>query len=124
MSPTPKVGDLRVCWFPQVPCKPFIVHVTCLGDGVELMNRLASYDAFQLENRIKPDYCNTGCIERYVSATVDEEGNEGPGWEPWMDDETGEDDPAAYLENLTQPQTRPGSSSHRDRSSRSRSSEI
>lgn len=55
-----KQGDLKVCWFPQVPCKAFEVPVVSVTEGVKLMDVLANYDAFQLENNIKPDYANTG----------------------------------------------------------------
>ena len=58
------------------------------------MNVLSSYDLFQFENNIKPDYCNTGGLRRWCD-DCDGEGN--PGWEEWFDDETGEDDPEAWL---------------------------
>lgn len=55
-----KQGDLKVCWFPQVPCKAFEVPVTSVAEGVKLMDVLADYDLFQYKNRIKPDYANMG----------------------------------------------------------------
>lgn len=81
---------LRVWWIPQVPMEPFHVDVSSLQEGVLLLNTLAQYDIFQLENNIKPDYCNAGGIEQ-----LNENTNE---WDDWEDDVSGEDDPIAYLE--------------------------
>lgn len=92
MSET-KVGDLRVWWIPQVPCKPFYAPVSSLQEAVKLMDVLAAYDKFQLENKIKPDYCNAGGVEVYAA----DDGDGQPGWSSWYDDETGEDDPSEYL---------------------------
>jgi len=89
-----KVGNLQVWWMPQIPMKAFIVDVSSVSEGVKIMNVLAFYDIFQFENKIKPDYCNTGGIRRW-SENCDGEGN--PGWETWYDEETGEDDPEEYL---------------------------
>lgn len=57
-----KDGDLRVWWIPQVPMKPFLVSVESAKEGQWLIDVLAKYDSFQFENRIKPDYANTGGI--------------------------------------------------------------
>lgn len=35
------------------------------------MDILAAYDAYQLQNRIKPDYCNAGGLEIYNPKTGD-----------------------------------------------------
>ncbi len=83
----PKPGDLRVAWFPQIPCKPFLVPVFTPTEGKFVMDILANYDTFQFDNDIKPDYSNAGDRQVY-SADSDGEGN--PGWETWYDDE-GED---------------------------------
>lgn len=92
---TPTPGSLAVHWFPQVPCKPFVVPVASVAEGVRMMDVLADYDAFQYEHRIKPDYSNVGVLSLWVD---DCDGEGTPGWEDWSDDETGEDDPRAYLE--------------------------
>ncbi len=55
-------GDLQVWWIPQVPMKPFEVKVSSIDEGRKIVTVLADYDAFQYENKIKPDYCNTGGI--------------------------------------------------------------
>jgi len=53
-------GALKVWWIPQVPGKRFEVAVSTRAEGQRLMEVLASYDAFQYEHRIKPDYSNAG----------------------------------------------------------------
>jgi hypothetical protein len=83
---------LRVCHYPQVPCKPFITEVKDLKQAHLLYNVLADYDLFQFENRIKPDYANATVVEMW-----DEEENE---WISWCDDETGIDDINEYFEQL------------------------
>ena len=49
---------LRVSWYPQIPCKAFRVEVGSVSEGVKVMDMLADYDRFQLENRIKPASLN------------------------------------------------------------------
>lgn len=90
---SPNINDLRVWWIPQVPGKPFYVRVCTVEEGVRVMGILARYDAFQLENKIKPDYCNAGGLERYC----EDNGDGQPGWESWYDEDTGHDDPAEWL---------------------------
>jgi hypothetical protein len=80
---------LRVWWIPQVPGKPFYVDVSSVEEGVKIMDVLAGYDQFQLDNNIKPDYANAGGL------SIFEDGE----WVDWYDDETGEDDPRIFLEN-------------------------
>lgn len=55
----------RVCWIPQVPMKSFDVEVDSLEKAELLIVVLADYDIFQYENKIKPDYSNTGWIEAW-----------------------------------------------------------
>lgn len=52
--------SLKVWWIPQVPGKPFEVPVQNLREAALLLNALDDYDSFQLQNNIKPDYCNAG----------------------------------------------------------------
>ena len=59
----PKDGDLRVWWIPQVPGKPFYVFVEDIDEAGLIINTLAYYDLFQLQNNIKPDYSNVGGLE-------------------------------------------------------------
>lgn len=67
--------------------KPVTVDVETVQEGVKLLGILADYDAFQLENNIKPDYCNVGGL------SMIEDGE----WVDWCDEETGIDDPEEYL---------------------------
>lgn len=76
----PKEGDLRVWWIPQIPMKPFTVHVETLAEAKLLLTTLADYDKFQFENQVKPDYSNAGGLK------VFEEGE----WVDWCSDD-GED---------------------------------
>lgn len=73
----PKDGDLRVWWIPQVPMKAFHVPVKTVNEAKLLLRTLADYDLFQYENRIKPDYCNTGGLEVF----------EAEGWMEWESDD-------------------------------------
>jgi hypothetical protein len=68
--------------------KPFEVEVDSVEEGVKILNVLGDYDRFLYENRIKPDYCNVGGIAQF------EDGE----WIDWYDDETGEDDPRAFVD--------------------------
>ncbi len=55
-----KEGDLQIWWIPQVPMNAFIVPVTSPLDAKKILEVLANYDMFQLDNNIKPDYSNAG----------------------------------------------------------------
>lgn len=70
----PKIGDLRIHWYPQIPCVPFKIDIDDIAQGKSIMKILAKYDEFQFKNNIKPDYCNTGCILEYSDY------GEGPDW--------------------------------------------
>lgn len=89
-----KAGDLQVWWVPQVPMNAFEVDVSSVQEAVKVMDVLADYDMFQYENNIKPDYCNAGGLRRWCN---DCDGEGTPGWEDWYDEETGEEDPKAFL---------------------------
>lgn len=84
---------LRVWWIPQVGAgiESFKVEVNSVREGVLLLNTLANYDLYQLENRIKPDYCNTGGLQML------EDGE----WVDWEIDDPQigyYDDPEEYIE--------------------------
>jgi hypothetical protein len=85
---------LQVFWIPQVPGKAFNVAVDSVAEGIKIMDVLADYDKFQFENHIKPDYCNAGGLQMWA----EDDGDGKPGWVDWYDEETGEDDPKAWLE--------------------------
>lgn len=71
------IGDLRIWWMPQIPMKAFRVTVETPKEAKKLLDTLAKYDLFQLENNIKPDFSNAGGLE------VEDEG----GWSEWYDDD-------------------------------------
>lgn len=68
---------LRVWWIPQVPMNPFYQEVRNLDEAKLLLETLAKYDTFQLENNVKPDYCNSGGLESF------EDGE----WSEWYNDD-------------------------------------
>lgn len=54
--------EFKVWWVPQIPMKAFEYPVAGFEEGELLLDVLAKYDIFQLENNIKPDYSNAGGI--------------------------------------------------------------
>jgi hypothetical protein len=70
----PNEGDLRVWWIPQVPMHPFLKKVRTVAEGLLLLDTLASYDYFQHENNIKPDYSNAGGLSIFIAGD----------WEEWL----------------------------------------
>lgn len=81
---------LRVWHIPQVPGKSFYVPVASLDEAVTVLDALARYDLFQLENNIKPDYANAQGLQ-----AQDTDGD----WTDWYDDDG--DDIEAYRELRT-----------------------
>lgn len=69
-------GTLRVWHIPQVPGKPFHVVVNTPKHGKQILDVLADYDLFQLENMIKPDYSNAGGLEIFENGK----------WHEWYDE--------------------------------------
>lgn len=93
----PKIGDLRVWWIPQLGIKnPFFVDVSSIDEAAKLVDVLARYDIFQLENKVKPDFCNVGGLQIFVED--DGRGDAKPGWVDWYDEDTGEN-LDEYVEN-------------------------
>lgn len=86
---------LRVWWIPQVgvDSEAFYVPVQSVEEGKRVMDMLAAYDAYQLQNRIKPDYCNTGGLQMF-----DKEENEWCDWYLETDDDYF-DDVDDYIES-------------------------
>lgn len=77
---------LRVWWIPQVPMSnPFTVDVGSVEEGAKLLTILARYDLYQLQRRIKPEYCNAGGLQMF------EDGE----WVDWEQD--GYDDPQEFI---------------------------
>lgn len=77
----PTNGDLKVWWVPQMPMEAFYVDVPDLDSASLVLDVLGRYDAFQYENRIKPDYCNAGGLIEF----------DGADWPDWSCHETGDD---------------------------------
>lgn len=69
---------LRVWWVPQIPMKAFYVEARTAQDAINTMDTLSRYDQFQLDNNVKPDYCNAGGIAQY-------EGSVEPNDDGWYD---------------------------------------
>lgn len=71
------MDKLRVWWIPQAGAteEVFYVPVKTVEEGKKVMDMLAAYDAYQRQNRIKPDYCNCGGVQRWDEDSQD--------WEDW-----------------------------------------
>jgi hypothetical protein len=76
--------------------RAFHIDIDSVAEGVKMMGILAEYDQFQLDNNIKPDYCNTGGIIMFDP----EDHTDGPdgSWVDFWSDEALTDDPWEYLE--------------------------
>lgn len=72
--------QLRVWHIPQVPMKPFYVSVASVNEAILILTTLWDYDAFQYENKVKPDYCNASGLEVFEDGEwcdwCDEDGND------------------------------------------------
>jgi len=70
---------LRIWHIPQVPGKAFNVAVNTPREAKKILDVLADYDAFQFENKIKPDYSNAAGLEVFENGEwcewEDAEGN-------------------------------------------------
>ena len=57
----------RIWWLPQVGVgiKSFYKEVSSFDEGQLICDILADYDLYQLNNSIKPDYCNAGGIQYF-----------------------------------------------------------
>ena len=69
------MSKLRVWWIPQVGAisEAFYVPVQSVEEGKKVLDMLAAYDAFQFQNRIKPDYSNAGGLQIYNPEIADYE---------------------------------------------------
>ena len=58
------MSKMRVWHMPQVGCNATIhIPVESELEGKKIMDILAAYDLFQLENNIKPDFCNINGLQ-------------------------------------------------------------
>lgn len=72
-------NKLRVCHYPQIPCKPFIVEVKDEEQARLIEKTLIDQHLWLYENRIIPDYANAIAVEMY-DENIDEETNKPYGW--------------------------------------------
>lgn len=88
---------LRVWWIPQVGAsKTFYIPVESPEEGKKVMDMLAAYDMFQLQENIKPDFANAGGLQMF-----DETESE---WTDWYleDDEEFYEDLDDYCDQCSQ----------------------
>lgn len=96
------MSKLRVWWIAQVGLvEPFYVPVESVEEGKKILDLLSYYDAWQLQNEIKPDYTNCGGLEMF-----DEEEQEWTQWyleteDNYFDDVDEYCDQCANVEELT-----------------------
>lgn len=77
-----KYQKYRVWWIPQVGIwKTFFVPVESPEEGQKIIDLLSAYDCFEYNQRVKPDYCNTGGLQMF-----DENKNEWVDW--YYEDDT------------------------------------
>lgn len=91
----PKNGDLKVWWIPQVPMEAFEYPVNSVQEGFVLLDALAKYDLFQLEKKVKPDFCNMGGLMVFDDELASENENEDDfdaGWSDWCSEMGGDID--------------------------------
>ena len=73
---------LRVWWNPQLGASnTMLIPVTSVEEGKKILDLLAAYDCFLMNNHIRGDYCNTGGLEMW-----DEKSQEWNDWECETDD--------------------------------------
>lgn len=89
----------RVWHCPQVPCPMFTVEAPDYAEAKRLQNALADYDLFQLNNNIKPDYCNASGVQIYQHDLTDEDLVEMGLEDRWVDID-GVDDLNEYFDHL------------------------
>jgi hypothetical protein len=75
----------RVWWIPQVPMEPFYVNVKSITEARKIIGVLADYDAFQYENKIKPDYSNVGGLEVFDKEDITDSADGS--WVEWYDED-------------------------------------
>lgn len=84
---------LRIWWMPQIGTNcTFYIPVKSVEEAKKFLDVLAAYDQFQYQNRIKPDFFNTGGLQMW-----DEEEKD---WVDWSDSEGIYDDVDEYCETI------------------------
>lgn len=60
------MSKLRVWWIPQLGIdQTFYIPVNSAEEGKKVLDLLAAYDLFQLQNKVKPDYSNAGGLQMW-----------------------------------------------------------
>lgn len=81
---TPKQGDLRVWWIPQIGMRAYFhVPVASPDEAKKLLTALADYDLFQLKHNIKPDFSNVGGLECFQQYGPPVDADDFPDWCEW-----------------------------------------
>jgi hypothetical protein len=62
---------LRIWWIPQVPMNPFHWRVNSVLEAKNMLDMLGAYDQFEFENKVKPDYSNTGGLQEFSEEEQD-----------------------------------------------------
>lgn len=93
---------LRVWWNPQVGActDSFYIPVKTPEEGKKIMDVLAYYDCYQMNQNVKGDYCNTGGLEIFN----EEEGE----WEDFYyeNEDVYCEDVDEYVEQVSEPDKR------------------
>lgn len=76
---------LRVCHFPQVPCKPFIVMVKNEEEAHKIETVLVEQHQFLFEQNIIPDYSNGITVEMWDNDMEPDE--KGEKWTDYFNEE-------------------------------------
>jgi len=94
-------SGLQLIWFPQVPCKPFYFPVASVEMAEIMMDLMAKYDLYLLEDcsEMRVDFCNTGDL-----LMRDEEMDPEDPWCSWFfeKDDVYFDSFSEYLESKEQ----------------------
>lgn len=80
-------NKMRVCHFPQVPCKPFIVMVKNEQEAHKIEMVLAEQHLFLFANNIIPDYSNVITVEMWDDDMEPDENGEN--WTDYFNEEEG-----------------------------------
>lgn len=85
--------NLRISYYPNIPCDPFIIPVSSEEEASEAINMLIAYDDYLLNtcSGMRVDYCNT-CVLEIL------EGQEWLVWEKETEDGSYFDNVDEYLE--------------------------
>lgn len=78
----PKHGDMRIWHNPQIPGKSFVWPVASIEEAAKMLELLAHYDGFLLNERHRVDYSNcNGLVVWDSNLDPDEDGERWTDWE-------------------------------------------